>query len=141
MTVAQVESSTTSTALELPFEVGSARTARRRLEADLREAGTSDDDIHDALLVLSELVGNALRHARPLPGGTLRVAWIREQGNLEISVTDGGGPTRPRTLDLPPSALGGRGLAIVDELSSTWGVRRDDESTTVYAILTPHSST
>ena len=135
MTVAPVESSTTSTALMLPFEVASARKARRRLDADLRDAGVSADDLHDALLVLSELVGNALRHARPLTSGTLRVAWTWGPDKLEVAVTDGGGPTHPRTLDLPATALGGRGLAIVDDLSRTWGVHRGEGSTTVYAVL------
>jgi anti-sigma regulatory factor (Ser/Thr protein kinase) len=135
VTVAPVESSATSTALMLPFEVASARRARRRLGADLRLAGVSPDAAHDALVVLSELVGNALRHARPLRAGTLRVRWTRRRDDLEVAVTDGGGPTYPRNLDLPASALGGRGLAIVDELSETWGVRREPDSTTVYAVL------
>jgi anti-sigma regulatory factor (Ser/Thr protein kinase) len=135
--VAPVESSTSSTALVLPFEVASARTARRRLEAELRAAGVSAEGIHDALLVLSELVGNALRHARPLSSGTLRVGWTRRGAKLELSVTDGGGPSHPRTLALPASsaAVGGRGLAIVDDLARLWGVSRDERSTTVYAVL------
>lgn len=135
MTVVSVESSTTSTALVLPFEVGSARKARRRLAADLRGGGVHPDDVHDALLVLSELVGNSLRHARPLPSGTLRVTWTRLAHQVEVSVTDGGGPTEPRPLELPASALGGRGLAIVDDLSARWGVRRGERATTVYAVL------
>ncbi len=136
MTVVSVDSSTTSTALVLPFEVASARTARRRLSADLRAAGIASDAVHDAVLVLSELVGNALRHARPLPTGALRVTWRRRpRQQLEVSVTDGGGPTEPRPLELPASALGGRGLAIVDDLSARWGVRRGDRTTTVYAVL------
>lgn len=135
MTVVSVGSSTTSTALVLPFEVASARTARRRLAADLRAAGIASDAVHDAVLVLSELVGNALRHARPLPAGALRVTWRRRPHQVEVSVTDGGGPTEPRPLELPASALGGRGLAIVDDLSARWGVRRGDRTTTVYAVL------
>ncbi|MEQ7126904.1 ATP-binding protein [Actinopolymorpha sp. B11F2] len=135
MTVAPVESSATSTALMLPFEVASARRARRRLGADLRLAGVSPEDAHDALIVLSELVGNALRHARPLPAGTLRVRWTRRSAELEVAVTDGGGATYPRNLDLPASALGGRGLAIVDQLAENWGVRREPDTTTVFAVL------
>jgi anti-sigma regulatory factor (Ser/Thr protein kinase) len=135
VTVAPVESSATSTALVLPFEVASARRARRRLGSDLRLAGVPPGAGHDALVVLSELVGNSLRHARPLSAGTLRVRWTRRPAELEIAVTDGGGLTYPRNLDLPASALGGRGLAIVDELSETWGVRRESDSTTVYAVL------
>ncbi|WP_407566139.1 ATP-binding protein [Streptomyces sp. 184] len=40
--------------------------ARRRLRADLRARGTSEATVDDAVLVLSELLSNACRHARPL---------------------------------------------------------------------------
>jgi len=133
--VAAVEGSVSSIALALPFEVASVWHARRRLAMDLRTAGVDDEHIEDAVLVLSELFGNALRHARPLPPGMARVAWGRVPEGIEISVTDGGGPTLPRVLNLPVSALGGRGLAIVSDLAETWGVRRQGRAVTVYAVL------
>ncbi|AZM47175.1 hypothetical protein DMB38_16455 [Streptomyces sp. WAC 06738] len=40
--------------------------ARRRLRADLRARGTAEATVEDAVLVLSELLSNACRHARPL---------------------------------------------------------------------------
>ncbi|MEO3841634.1 ATP-binding protein [Streptomyces sp. B22F1] len=40
--------------------------ARRRLRADLRARGTAETTVDDAVLVLSELLSNACRHARPL---------------------------------------------------------------------------
>ncbi|WSA42498.1 ATP-binding protein [Streptomyces sp. NBC_01808] len=40
--------------------------ARRRLRADLRARGTAEATVDDAVLVLSELLSNACRHARPL---------------------------------------------------------------------------
>lgn len=121
--------------LTLPFEVSSVWHARRRLTLDLRTVGVHPGRIDDAVLVLSELVGNALRHARPVPPGMVQVTWAVDHDEVEISVTDGGGPTRPRALNLPVSALGGRGLAIVGDLARTWGVRRGHRGTTVYAIL------
>jgi anti-sigma regulatory factor (Ser/Thr protein kinase) len=132
--VVPVEKTVTSTALVLPFEVDSARTARRRLGAELRKAGVAAEDVHDALLILSELVGNALRHARPLSTGSLHVGWTRGSTALELSVTDGGGPTLPRPVEAGGSD-GGRGLAIVDDLTRVWGVSRREGSTTVYAVL------
>jgi anti-sigma regulatory factor (Ser/Thr protein kinase) len=135
VTVAAIEGSAPAIALALPFEVASVWHARRRLAMDLRTVGVPEDRIEDAVLILSELFGNALRHARPLPPGMVRVAWSFLPGAVEISVTDGGGPTHPRVLNLPVSALGGRGLAIVSDLSATWGVRREGRGTTVYAVL------
>ncbi|MEO3767580.1 ATP-binding protein [Streptomyces sp. B8F3] len=40
--------------------------ARRRLRADLRARGAAETTVDDAVLVLSELLSNACRHARPL---------------------------------------------------------------------------
>ena len=41
-------------------------------------------------------------------------------------------PVSPRP---PPAAPGGRGLGIVQTLSSRWGVLRDEGETTVWAVL------
>ena len=91
--------------------------------------------IGDAVLVLSELLSNAIRHAHPLPGGQVRVSWSLPGGTVEMAVSDGGSPTRPHQVRRSMSALGGRGLAIVEHLSSGWGVRSDDQVTTVWAVL------
>jgi anti-sigma regulatory factor (Ser/Thr protein kinase) len=127
----------TSTVVLLRHAPSSVGQARHRLGADLRAHGVAEPAICDATLVLSELMSNAVRHARPLPGAQLQVAWTLSDGMLELAVSDGGGPTQPRT-GRPPSAssLGGRGLGIVDHLSRRWGVRRSDLGTTVWAVLT-----
>ena len=41
----------------------------------MRRLGAGDEHRDDARLVVSELVGNAVRHARPLADGTMHVAW------------------------------------------------------------------
>jgi anti-sigma regulatory factor (Ser/Thr protein kinase) len=119
----------------LPYTPSSVATARGCLATDLREAGMMAAAIGDAALVLSELLSNAIRHARPLPGCMVRVAWTLSSGSLRVSVSDGGGPTRPRAGRPSASALGGRGLAIVEHLSSSWGIRSSDGRITVWAVL------
>jgi len=91
--------------------------------------------IGDAALVLSELLSNAIRHARPLPGAMVEVSWALVDGSVTVAVSDGGGPTRPRARHLSPSAAGGRGLAIVEHLASTWGVQSSTAGMTVWAVL------
>ena len=59
--------------------------------------------IDESELVLSELVANSLRHASPLPDGTIRVHWKSKNDVVELEVSDGGGQTtvvrrRPRGL-------------------------------------------
>ena len=126
-----------STVVLLPHAPSSVGQARHQLGADLHTHSVADPAICDATLVLSELMSNAVRHARPLPGTQLRVAWTLSDGTLELAVSDGGGPTRPRS-GRPSSVCspGGRGLGIVDHLSRRWGVRSGDQGTTVWAVLT-----
>lgn len=89
----------------------------------------------DAELVVSELLGNAMRHGRSLGDGNLAVSWgVREHG-VEISVTDGGSSTFPLAGDPSPTATGGRGLSIVSRVAARWGAERHDAGTTVWAIV------
>lgn len=102
----------------------SAAAARRELGSDLVEWGLPAAVVDDAELVVSELIGNAVRYGRPLPGNTLRVAWEVESDCLVLKVTDGGSPHSPHFRDAGPSDVRGRGLAIVDALARKWGVDR-----------------
>jgi anti-sigma regulatory factor (Ser/Thr protein kinase) len=119
----------------LPHAPASVAGARRRLVADLRRAGAGPDAVADAALVVSELLSNAIRHARPLPGSLVEVTWAVDGDLVEIAVSDGGSATRPRPAHASLSSLGGRGLAIVEHLSCRWGVSGDDSRTTVWAVL------
>ena len=124
---------TESSDLLLPFAASSVGVARRRLVSDLIRAGICGPAITDAALVLSELLSNALRHATPLPGSGLRVAWSLDSGSVRVSVRDGGAQTLPELGKPNPSTTGGRGLRIVDRLSKCWGTCSDNEGTTVWA--------
>jgi anti-sigma regulatory factor (Ser/Thr protein kinase) len=119
----------------LPAAPASVAIARHRLTEELVAFGIFDAAIGDAALVLSELLSNAIRHARPLHGSWLRVAWSIEDESVEVAVSDGGGPTRPRPAHASRSSLGGRGISIIECLSSTWGVRADEGMLTVWAIV------
>jgi anti-sigma regulatory factor (Ser/Thr protein kinase) len=125
----------TSSVVELPYTPSSVGAARRRLIDDLHAAGVCDTPVSDAGLVLSELVSNALRHATPLPGGTVKVSWDLTAETVLIAVCDGGSETFPEVRDPAGSSLGGRGLGIVARLCLRWGVLRSDNETTVWAEL------
>lgn len=126
---------TTSGTVVLPYARPSIAVARRWLTAGLLEAGATKPAAADAVLVASELLTNALRHARPLPGGELRLGWTMGGGAVKLTVTDGGAATQPRQGWPSASSLGGRGLAIVSRLSRRWGVSAGKASTTVWAVL------
>ena len=120
----------------LPCAPASVAVARQRLAAELTAAGIFDGVVGDAVLVVSELLSNAIRHARPLTGSNLLLSWDLTDGAIEIAVTDGGAATRPMTAQATVSSLGGRGLDIVDYLARSWGVRSDDTGLTVWALMT-----
>ena len=103
-------------------EPASAGEVRRQLGADLTGAGLPPDVVGDATLVASELVGNAVRYARPLAGGVLEVTWSLEPGCIMLRVSDGGGLSAPVRRDAGPVDLRGRGLTIVAALARAWGV-------------------
>jgi anti-sigma regulatory factor (Ser/Thr protein kinase) len=124
---------TEASVMLLPFAAASVGMARRRLVSDLIAAGIYDSAVCDVALVISELLSNALRHAAPLPGSKLRVAWRIDPASIQVSVSDGGGPTRPELGEPTQGATGGRGLRIVEKLSSRWGTSTGEEGTTVWA--------
>jgi len=119
----------------LPCAPASVAVARRRLAAELTAAGVFDGVVGDAVLVVSELLSNAIRHARPLPGSKLLLAWALDGGAVEVAVSDGGASTWPMTAQATVSSLGGRGLGIVEYLARSWGVRTDDTGLTVWAVV------
>jgi len=124
--------------LRVPFAASSVRVARQRLRGWLAAQHISAQHIEEARVVLSELVGNAVRHARPLADGTLLIAWGLDGGALRLSVTDGGGAGRPHAVHASPSAVSGRGMMIVDSLAQSWWVDQSGRRTTVHALLQLH---
>ncbi len=124
---------TESSVLLLPFTAASVGVARRNLVSDLIEAGIRGPAITDTALVISELFSNALQHGTPLPGQAIRAAWDLDGDTVRVSVSDGGGSTRPELGQPTSTATGGRGLRIVARLSRRWGTSSGYEGTTVWA--------
>lgn len=110
-----------SSVVMLPYAPSSVAVARQRLSADLSNAGLLASAVDDVVLIMSELLSNALRHAHPLPSGQLKVAWLCSDTQVEVAVSDGGACTEPRAGRPTLSSLGGRGLGIVEYLAERWG--------------------
>ena len=69
----------------LPHMPASVAAARWHIRSDLRGAGIRTPAIGDAVLVVSELLSNAIVHARPLPGARVLVAWTLTDGLCQSS--------------------------------------------------------
>jgi anti-sigma regulatory factor (Ser/Thr protein kinase) len=90
------------------------RIARRNLEHWLRDIGCANWE--DALLVVSELVTNAVVHGQGEP--VVVMEFTDDRLRLEVHDED----TRPPVRREPgPDDPGGFGLNIVDRLSEEWG--------------------
>jgi two-component sensor histidine kinase len=123
----------------VPHHARAARLVRYRLGEELGGM-VAPELLADAIAVVAELVGNAVRHAQPLPGGVIRVSW-RLDGRLDsytdlvVRVTDSGGLKPPREQHRPPDSIDGRGLRIVAALAERWGVEHDEVGQSVWARL------
>ena len=96
--------------------------------------------LDDVLLMTSELVSNAVRHVSEDLEGTLQVTLSEDDSAFSVKVGDPGpGFERDGRDDL--MALGGRGLMIVEALSSRWGVASSDDGTDVWFIIEGASAT
>ncbi|MGK4584413.1 ATP-binding protein [Kitasatospora sp. HPMI-4] len=100
---------------------------RDRLLAQGLAAERYQELVDDVLLIVSELVGNAVTHAAVLsPYLTTELAI--EDGWVRISVEDGH-PHRPKALESDQGQLGGRGLLLVKSVTSQAGGVCDVECT------------
>ncbi len=121
--------------VRLPHTLASVPDSRAILVQDLRLRGLGTLVIEEAEMVVSELVANAVRHAKPLSDGCVRIRWKVKAGAVEVEVSDGGGPTTPRPQPRSVWSVGGRGLRIVRSLAHEWGVQDDRNGRTVWAAL------
>ncbi len=121
--------------LSVPWEMSSAVHVRRALVSELVALAVSDAVVDEAEIVIAELFANAVRHAKALPDGTIRIDWTVIDGVVEVSVTDGGGPTTPRPVPHSLWSADGRGLSIVRSLAHEWGVHDEEDCCTVWVSL------
>ena len=121
--------------VRVPHTAASVPRMRRTLVADLRARDVPKDVVDEAEMVVSELLGNSVRHASALADGTVRVHWQVKGGVVELDVTDGGGGTAPKPLQPSVYSVSGRGLRIVRSLAHEWGVLDEDRGCTVWVCL------
>lgn len=119
--------------LVLPREVSSVASARAWLGAFAGQHDIAEVRRRDAVLVISELVTNALRHGL---GEIVARASIGTRRELQLSVTDSGSEL-PVVQPADPQRIGGVGLLIVSQLSTDWGVTPFPGGKTVWARLAP----
>ncbi|MEU5519038.1 ATP-binding protein [Streptomyces griseoaurantiacus] len=100
-----------------PRSVGRARTLLRE---QARMWKLPDDVTETAVLLLSELMTNAYRHAKVPPGREIRARCVESDGRLRLTVTDAS-DVLPVVRETGPEDESGRGLPLVAALADAWG--------------------
>jgi anti-sigma regulatory factor (Ser/Thr protein kinase) len=114
----------------LPARDDAPARARAQVSAQLRQWRTKKGTRDNALVLVSELVTNAVRFAT----GPITVRLIRTGHGLLCEVGDTGNG-RPRLSRGGLFDDGGRGLHVVHRLTTRWGVRWTDTGKVVWAAV------
>ena len=115
-----------------PARPSRVREARRQAACAARRWGLDAASSAALVLVVSELVTNAVTHARTPPGRQVEVTLTREEAAVRVAVRDAD-PTPPTPRRPTADAEGGRGLLLVAHLSRRWGVEQLVVGKTVWA--------
>jgi anti-sigma regulatory factor (Ser/Thr protein kinase) len=106
----------------------SAALARQFTRSTLASWQSGDGDVEDVVLVVSELVTNALLHGH----GTPVVRLLAGGGHVRVEVCDDS-PLLPVSHRVTPTS--GLGLRVVEQLSSAWGASRRGRGKVVWCEL------
>jgi anti-sigma regulatory factor (Ser/Thr protein kinase) len=117
--------------LALPAAAAAVRLARRATR-DALAAWQLRHLEETAVLLVSELVTNAVRHARDTGAITLELHEESNQLRVEVQDTDPHWPAPRTPADRDES---GFGLVLVDALADQWGVRPTPAGKAVWAEL------
>lgn len=102
------------TVWRVPQAVGHARRFTRRT---LRAWGVPPQDMDGVLLIVSELVTNALVHT----DGRVRLDLTLVNQRLRVAVADSSPRTPVKPASISWEATGGRGILLVEAMAATWG--------------------
>ena len=87
------------------------------------------EELHQAKLVASELINNAVLHG----DGAIELRVDLDEHRLQIEVIDEGQGFEHVVREIPFEDVSGRGLSIVEAVSSRWGIH--EGTTHVWAEL------
>jgi anti-sigma regulatory factor (Ser/Thr protein kinase) len=106
---------------------GELAPARARRALEHFAPGLAGRQLDAARLLITEVVGNCVRHGGAGPRETIELSLSSTESTLFVRVGDHGCGFEPDPHPVPPddTGEGGRGLYLVDVLASRWGVRRD----------------
>ena len=96
---------------------------RERLDGELDE-----ETAYDIHVVVSELVANAVRHGGARGSDAVTVSLTLAPDRVRVEVEDPGPGFEPPERPAPRDTGGGRGLVLLERMTSRWGVSREGAS-------------
>lgn len=104
--------------------------AARGFVRDRLTSWEAPEHLEQALVVTSELVTNAVLHART----AIKLTVLVDSSTVRIEVFDEN-PRLPVAAPCPTDATSGRGLALVAAMANAWGIENHEDGKVVWAEL------
>lgn len=119
--------------LELERDVNAPAIARSAVAEQLAAVGVDGSFRQTVVLLVSEVVSNAVRHSRAPAGSAISLDAQVTDRAVRVAVTDAGAGFTPRPRD--PDRLGeGYGLYLVAKAASAWGVDSEGGTTVWFEL-------
>ena len=114
----------------LPNDVNAGSLARRAIVASYPalSAGT----LEELLLLVTEVVTNAVKHGGGGIDGPIQLEVRRDNGLVHVDVVDPGAGFAPPATTWNGERSGGWGLFLVDRIAERWGVSPTPSGTCVW---------
>ncbi len=119
--------------LELDRDVGAPARARAEISERLSELGLEGVNSQMLVLLVSEVVSNAVRHSSGSPDAKIRLVATANEQAVRIAVTDSGEGFTPRPRD-PDRLEDGYGLYLLEKAASNWGVENSGGTTVWFEL-------
>jgi anti-sigma regulatory factor (Ser/Thr protein kinase) len=121
--------------LGVRLDSGPAAAAAARRAVVAADGSLPSATREDLLLLVTELVTNAVRHAGTGPGGSVELTIRMSPGSVRVEVLDAGTGFSYDVAAPTPEDAGGWGLYLVDRIADDWGVATTGSGTRVWFEL------
>jgi anti-sigma regulatory factor (Ser/Thr protein kinase) len=95
--------------------------------------------LDDFVLMVSEVVTNAVRHGSPEADGNIGLRLEGDQDALRVIVTDGGEDFASDPASVEDAKNGHFGLLFVDRLADRWGLSLDGKTAVWLEVDNPQA--
>ncbi|MGH2892377.1 MAG: ATP-binding protein [Solirubrobacteraceae bacterium] len=136
MSLSQGHHDTAALHLELAPGPGAPAQARAAIAEFSENQGLPTDTLATIMLLVSELVTNAVIHPEVQPPADISVLARLAGAMIRVEITDQGSGFTPQERD-PARTDGGYGLYLLDKAAARWGVDRREGTTVWFEIPAP----